>query len=152
MARPGKLTKADREKITHQMMSRKRFYEMFKDQATAVVSRETQPPKRGNLFWLKNKRFAVREAARRKVCIRFVYKRLKDNKNYTYLIEPYAQRYEKGKYGFRLYFYGYHRTTRQGGTRGIHKFLWMRMYNIVVTRVPFIPRWPVELAFREPKG
>lgn len=152
MPRRGLKTKADFGIWTHRQTSRKAFYARFAPYATTVKPTKVNPPKRGNLFWLRNKNIALMEAARRRVCVRFAYRRAQDNKVRSYLCEPYAFRYKRGRLGFRKFFYGYHRTTRKKATRGIHMFYWFRVFNIVVSKVPFRKRWPVEVAYRPIPG
>lgn len=152
MARKGLKSKADFERWSHRITSRKAFYARWRDYATAVIPKFVKPPTRGNLFWTKNKNLSLREAARRRVCVRFSYKRVKDNRVFSYLVEPYSFRFKRGRLGFRKFFYGYHRTMRARGTRGIHMFYWFRIFNIAVSKVTFRKRWPVEVAYRPIPG
>ncbi|RLI38108.1 hypothetical protein DRO66_02580 [Candidatus Bathyarchaeota archaeon] len=146
--RTGKKTKADRDMWTHRRASRRVFYKRYESYAAHVHPKYTKPDM-GNLFWLRNRNLAIREASKRKVCIRFSYKRVSDRKSFSYLVEPYSFRYKRGRLGFRKFLYGYHRTTRPGATRGIHMFYWHRIGNIVVSRVPYIPRWRIETSYKK---
>jgi len=151
--RKGLKTSADLSMWTHRRTSRSAFFRKFHDFGSSVIPHHVAPPARGTLFWMRNKNLAVLEAAKRNVCVRFAYKRTYvDRKTFSYLVEPYSFRFKRGRLGFRKFFYGYHRTTLKDGTRGIHSFYWFRVYNIVVSRVPYKARWPIEIAHRPVPG
>jgi len=114
------------------------------------------PPSSGTLFARRNVRLAIREAARRGVKVRIVYKKIGDDKaTKIYLVDPYAFRFRKTRVGFRKMFFAFddekmrHQrgadAKRHKGQGTIKMFVLNQILNTQVTNQKYRRRWAVQI-------
>lgn len=97
-------------------------------------------PKTGTLFAIRNKRLAIREAARRRVQIIITYVKTTTGELKKYIVAPYSHRYRKLRVGMRKMLYAYDMKDKH-----IKSFAMRNIRNVAITDRKFRPKWPIEL-------
>lgn len=85
------------------------FYKKYKQHAQEYEPRFVHPPGNSTLFAKANLRLAIKEAARRKVKLRILYKKLQNPKDSVeyYEISPMSMRYRHLSIGIRKMLYAW---------------------------------------------
>ena len=89
----------------------------------------------------------IRRAAREHVLIKMHYFRVQNKRKKFYLLEAYSYRRRKIVNvvpGMRRVLYAYDVRDNQ-----IKNFVAMTIQGVEITKIPFRPRWPVEIGFRK---
>lgn len=121
-------------------IQRGQFFRFFRKRIKEVKPKFVRLPKRQNLFDKRNAVLAIREAARRKRKVRFMYNSIQTGNWKSYLVEAYSFRIRRTRDGRKRVLFAYHTFHKR-----IHMFIVERIGRVFITNLQFRSRWRVEI-------
>jgi len=95
---------------------------------------------KGALYGLREKRLAIRAAARNTVQMVITYKKTTTRQTKKYTICPYSYRYRRLKIGIRKMLFAYDIADRT-----IKNYALTNIKDVAILPKKFVPKWPVEI-------